>query len=97
MASVSDYVSETQLRALADARGWQDGLALADAGAVQLDAVTPERVTAIVNAPDGPATVELTAGDRFGYVCSCTDVPEACRHVVATALATWRTQPPHEV
>ena len=97
MASVSDYVSETQLRALADARGWQDGLALADAGAVRLDVVTPERVTATVNAPDGPATVELTAGDRFGYVCSCTDVPEACRHVVATALATWRTQAPREI
>lgn len=97
MASVADYISETQMRALADARGWQGGLALVDGGAVELADVTPERVTATVHAPDGPATVELTAGDRFGYVCSCTDVPEACRHVVATALAAWRQMPQREI
>jgi uncharacterized Zn finger protein len=97
MSSVMDFVSDTQLRALADARGWQDGLALADAGAVTLGEVGPDRVTATVNAPDGPATVELTAGDRFGYMCSCTDVPEACRHVVAAGLATWRHQPEREI
>lgn len=92
MSSIADFVSDTQLRALADARGWQDGLSLADAGAVTLDEVGPGRVRATVNAADGPATVELTAGDRFGYMCSCTDVPEACRHIVATGLATWRHQ-----
>jgi uncharacterized Zn finger protein len=34
--------------------------------------------------------VELTAGERFGYTCSCWDVPEACRHIVATAMALPR-------
>jgi uncharacterized Zn finger protein len=87
MPSVTDFTSAAQMRALADARGWTDGLALADAGTVMFESVTPERVTAVVNAPDGPARVELTAGDRFGYTCSCWDVPEACRHIVATALA----------
>jgi uncharacterized Zn finger protein len=38
--------------------------------------------------------VELTAGERFGYACSCSDLPEACRHVVATALVAWRSAPP---
>lgn len=95
MPSVADFASPAQMRAMADARGWSDGEALADAGAVTLDEVSPERVRATVNAPDGPATVELTAGDRFGYACSCTDVPEACRHIVATALASWRQAPDH--
>jgi uncharacterized Zn finger protein len=90
MPSVTDFTSQAQMRALADARGWTDGLALADAGAVTFESVTPERVTAPVNAPDGPARVELTAGERFGYTCSCWDVPEACRHIVATALALPR-------
>ena len=87
MPSVTDFASQSQMRALADARGWNDGMALADAGVVSFESVTAERVTAVVNAADGPARVELTAGDRFGYTCSCTDVPEACRHIVATALA----------
>lgn len=87
MPSVADFASESQMRAMADARGWTDGLALASAGVVQFETVEPERVVATVNAPDGPARVELTAGDRFGYTCSCTDVPEACRHIVATAMA----------
>ena len=87
MPSVADFASESRMRALADARGWTDGVALARAGVVQFESVEPERVTAVVNAPDGPARVELIAGDRFGYTCSCTDVPEACRHIVATAMA----------
>lgn len=94
MPSVADFASESQLRAIADARGYTDGAALADAGAVSLEEVGPLRVTATVHAPDGPARVVLTAGDRFGYTCSCTDVPEACRHVVATALVAWRQAPP---
>ena len=87
MPSVADFASESQMRAMADARGWSDGVALAQAGVVQFESVQPERVIAVVNAPDGAARVKLTAGDRFGYVCSCTDVPEACRHIVATAMA----------
>jgi uncharacterized Zn finger protein len=94
MPSVADFASESQLRAIADARGWSDGEALADAGAVQFEEFGPLRVVAVVHAADGPARVELTAGDRFGYTCSCTDVPEACRHVVAAALASWRHAPP---
>jgi uncharacterized Zn finger protein len=90
MPSVTDFTSHSQMRALADARGWTDGMALADANVVVFETVTPERVVATVNAADGPARVELTAGDRFGYTCSCTDVPEACRHIVATALALPR-------
>lgn len=97
MPSVADLASESQLRALADARGWEDGLALADTGAVAFEELGPMRVIATVNAADGPARVELTGGDRLGYMCSCTDVPEACRHVVATALATWRHAPPREI
>jgi len=90
MPSVTDFTSESQMRALADARGWTDGLALADSHSVTFESVTPERVTAVVNAPDGQARVELLAGDRFGYTCSCWDVPEACRHIVATAMALPR-------
>lgn len=87
MTSVADLASESRMRALADARGWTDGLALARSGAVHFESVQPGQVIAVVNAPDGPARVELTAGERFGYVCSCTDVPEACRHIVAAAMA----------
>jgi uncharacterized Zn finger protein len=93
MTSVADFASEAQMRAIADARGYSAGVELADAGAVTFEELGPLRVRATVHAPDGPATVELTAGDRFGYSCSCTDVPEACRHVVATALAAWRQAP----
>lgn len=90
--SLADYVSESYLRSLADARGWADGVVLADD--VVFETVTADRAVATVNAPDGPARVELTAGDRFGYTCSCTDVPEACRHVVAAGLAASRYRPP---
>ncbi len=91
--SLADYVSESYLRALADARGWADGVSLADD--VVFESVTPDRAVATVNAADGPARVELTAtGDRFGYTCSCTDLPEACRHIVATATALPRYLPP---
>lgn len=95
MPSVTDFTSEAQMRALADARGWSDGMALADSNSVVFEEVTPERVTAVVNAPDGPARVELTAvGNRFGYDCSCWEIPEACRHVVATAMALPRYHAP---
>ena len=93
MPSVADFADETRLRAMADQRGYSDGVALADAGAVTIEEFGPLRVTATVHAADGPATVELTAGERFGYACSCSDLPEACRHVVATALVAWRTGP----
>jgi uncharacterized Zn finger protein len=95
MPSVTDFTSEAQMRALADARGWSDGMALADSNSVVFEEVTPERVTAVVNAPDGPARVELTAvGSRFGYDCSCWEIPEACRHVVAAAMALPRYHAP---
>jgi uncharacterized Zn finger protein len=94
MPSVADFADESRLRAIADARGYTDGAALADAGAVTIEEFGPLRVTATVHAPDGPASVELTAGERFGYACSCSDLPEACRHVVATALVAWRSAPP---
>ena len=94
MMSVADFASDERMRAIADARGWTDGVALADAGAVTFESVAPERVVATVNAPDGPARVELTAGERFGYACSCTDLPEACRHIVATAMALPHYTPP---
>jgi hypothetical protein len=52
-------------------------------------------VVATVNAPDGPARVELTSsGNRFGYDCSCWEIPEACRHIVATAMALPRYHAP---
>ena len=95
MPSVTDFTSEAQMRALADARGWNDGMALADSSSVIFESVTPERVVATVNAPYGPARVELTAsGNRFGYDCSCWEVPEACRHIVATAMALPRYHAP---
>lgn len=95
MPDVADFTSDAQLQALADARGWTDGLALARSGAVLLESVRPERVEATVHAPDGVARVELTAGERFGFACSCTDLPEACRHIVATALALPGRAAPH--
>jgi uncharacterized Zn finger protein len=93
MPSVADLADGSSLQAIADARGWQDGLDLANAGAVTIHEFGPMRVTATVNAPDGPAEVELRGGDRLAYECDCTDAPEACRHVVAVALETWRRAP----
>ena len=72
----------------------QDFLGVFLADDVVFETMTPEHVVATVNAPDGAARVELTAGDRFGYTCSCTDIPEACRHVVAAGLAASRHLPP---
>jgi uncharacterized Zn finger protein len=93
MPSVVDLADETSVRALADARGWEHGVALADADAVTLHDFGPLRVTATVNAADGAAEVELRGGEALACACGCTDAPEACRHVVAAAIETWRRAP----
>ena len=93
MPSVADLADSNSLRAIADSRGWEDGVALADSGAVTFHELGPLRVTATVSAPDGPAEVVLVGGESLAFQCSCTTAPEACRHVVAAALETWRQAP----
>ena len=93
MASVADLVPDEALRRLADPARYDEGVLLADHGAVELDEFGPLRVTASV----GGERVTLEAGrGELAWSCSCRVGVEGafCEHAVAAAVATWRTAPP---
>jgi uncharacterized Zn finger protein len=89
-STVSGLVGQFQLRRRASTEDFAAGVQLAQRGAVTLDVVTPDRVTAQVVESE-PLAVEIRAvGDWLEGSCPCpAGESTVCRHQVAAAHVLW--------
>ncbi|HYM49849.1 MAG TPA: SWIM zinc finger family protein [Candidatus Limnocylindrales bacterium] len=95
MRTVADLVAGEAILRLAEPGDYDRGRALVEQGSVNLEAVTPIRVTATVQDPERHR-VELRLTPRgLEWWCSCPPGRSGafCAHVVATAFAVWRQTP----
>ena len=89
---IAELVDGAAILRLAEPGDYDRGRSLVDQGAVQLEDITPARVSATVEDP-GRQRVELRATPLgLEWWCSCPPgrAGAFCAHVVATAFATWR-------
>lgn len=96
VVSVADLVGEPALRQLVGPEPYADGLALADAGAVQLVEFGPLKVVAEVADDSPPPRVELESREgELAWRCECDEgvAGLGCRHLAATGIVTWRRSP----
>jgi uncharacterized Zn finger protein len=96
MPSVADLVEEPALRRLVGPEPYDEGLALADAGAVRLIDFGPLTVVAEVADGSPPPRVELESQDgELAWRCECPEgvAGLGCRHLAATGIVTWRKSP----
>jgi len=91
--TVTDLVgSLLEASGTGDAGDREAGRAMADAGAVEITAAGPDRVTAVVEESGKTYEVELASTDGGLLArCSCTIVrsPQLCPHGFATAFIAW--------
>ena len=96
IGTVADLVDGAAILRLAEPGDYDRGRTLYDQGSVQLDAVTPARVSFTVQDPERQR-VELRATPLgLEWWCSCPAGRGGafCAHVVAAAFATWRRAAP---
>ncbi len=95
MDSIADLSEPVKVQVRARPADYKAGKAIADADGVVMDEFTPIKVRATVTEPGHQTRrTQLTAGpDGFDWACTCNGQKLFCRHVVATALATWAKAP----
>lgn len=93
---VADFVDGAAILRLAEPGDYDRGRTLVDQDAVQLEAVTPARVSALVRDPERQRVELRATALGLEWWCSCPAGRGGafCAHVVATALATWRRAAP---
>ncbi len=96
MASVADLVDEPRFQELTDPLTYEEGVDLADQGAVAFDEFGPLRVRARVGDGDTVYVVDLRSGlGKLTWSCSEPGGARAalCRHLVAAGVETSRRAP----
>jgi hypothetical protein len=96
MASVADLVDEPRFQELTDPLTYEEGVDLADQGAVAFDEFGPLRVRARVVDGDAVYVVDLRSGlGKLTWSCSEPGGARAalCRHLVAAGVETSRRAP----
>jgi uncharacterized Zn finger protein len=96
MPSVADLVEEPALRRLVGPEPYEEGLALADAGAVQLVEFGPVMVVAEIADGSPKPRVELVSrSGELAWRCECEEgrTGLGCRHLAAAGIETWRQSP----
>jgi uncharacterized Zn finger protein len=100
MPSVADLVEQPALKSLVGPERHGAGQDLADAGDVRLVEFGPLRTVAEVADGAGSARVELASvGGQLAWSCDCSEAigGQACRHVAAAGIETWRRAPTRRV
>jgi len=96
MNSVADLVDEDSIKALATPSDFRLGQEIADMKGVEFTEFTPLKVVASVDTPAierRTAVLEATP-PSLTWHCTCTsNKARFCKHLVATALETWRKAP----
>jgi uncharacterized Zn finger protein len=97
MPPITDLLTEHTLLRLASPRAFIDGAATAEHGSVEFQETDDEHLRARVEDTEIYET-ELSERDgELAWSCTCGEAGEAlCRHLVATALATWPEEVPDE-
>lgn len=93
MASIVELVDWKTIDSLATPSNVRLGRELADAGEVQMTAVSPDRIEARIGGGESGTQhrrAELWAGAHgLSWSCTCTkDVKLFCKHLVAVAFTT---------
>jgi uncharacterized Zn finger protein len=98
MASITDLLTEHTLLRLASPRAFLDGAATAEHGSVELGDSDDEHLRARVEDTEIYET-ELSVRDgELAWSCTCGETQDGlCRHLVATALATWPDEVPEDL
>jgi uncharacterized Zn finger protein len=98
MTSIDDFLDEKTLMDLAPPNVFIDGAAAAEHGSVRL--LQHDNVQLRGQIEDTKIfEAELRMKDgKLAWSCTCGEAAEhLCRHLVATALATWPEEPPDDV
>jgi uncharacterized Zn finger protein len=96
MRSVVDLVEENTIRELTTAAEFKTGQHIADNGGVDFTELTPLKVSAFVTSASDPpcSTLLESAPAGLKWHCTCSSNNALfCKHLVATALETWRKSP----
>ncbi|HUS26054.1 MAG TPA: SWIM zinc finger family protein [Nevskiaceae bacterium] len=95
MQTVADLIDEVAVKQLATPSNFRLGQEIADNGGVTFTEFTPLKVAAHVAGPTtGPRNTVLEAAPvGLQWNCTCNSKGQFCKHVVATALETWRKSP----
>ncbi len=97
MPPITDLLTEHALLQLASPRAFLDGASTAEHGSVELYESGEQRLRARVEDTEIYETELLVTNGELAWSCTCGEAGEAlCRHLVATALATWPDEVPEE-
>jgi uncharacterized Zn finger protein len=97
MPPITDLLTEHALLELASPRAFLDGASTAEHGSVELDEADDQHLRARVEDTQIYETELSVLGDELSWSCTCGEAGESlCRHLVATALATWPEEVPDE-
>jgi uncharacterized Zn finger protein len=97
MTPVDDFLTEKILMDLASPAAFIDGAAAAEHGAVRILERDEQHLTAEVEDWQILNTELLVRDDALAWSCTCGNAEgQLCKHLVATALATWPSEAPDE-
>ena len=97
MTPLDDFLTEKILMDLAPPKDYIDGAAAAEHGAVRILERDDQHLTAQVEDWKILNTELLVRDEALAWSCTCGEAGEhPCRHVVATALATWPEEVPDD-
>jgi uncharacterized Zn finger protein len=97
MPPITDLLTEHTLLRLASPRAFLDGASTAEHGSVEIDEADERHLRARVEDTRIYETELTLVDDELSWSCTCGEAAEGlCRHLVATALATWPEEVPDE-
>jgi uncharacterized Zn finger protein len=97
MPPITDLLTEHTLLRLASPRAFLDGASTAEHGSVEIDEADERHLRARVADTQIYETELHVLDGELGWSCTCGEAgEELCRHLVATALATWPNEVPDE-
>ncbi len=97
MTSIDEFLDEKTLMDLAAPKDFIDGAAAAEHGSVRILRHDDEVLRAQVEDTQIYETELRVDGGRLAWACPCGAAAERlCRHLVATALATWPNEAPED-
>lgn len=97
MVPITDLLTEKTLLRLASPRAFIDGASTAEHGSVEFSESDEQHLRARVEDTQIFETELLVRDGELDWSCTCGEAGETlCRHLVATALATWPEEAPKE-
>ena len=97
MPPITELLTEKMLLRLASPRAFIDGASTAEHGSVEFSEADDQHLRARVEDTEIFETELLVRDGELTWSCACGEAGATlCRHLVATALATWPDEVPKE-